>query len=122
MLARARRSGAETAALFLDLDGFKQVNDTLGHEAGDQLLKSVAARLLTTLREGDTIARLGGDEFVVLVEGATPTGSPELVAERLLEVLREPFEIDDVDAADRPHHREHRHRPRQPHLRGRPAA
>jgi diguanylate cyclase (GGDEF)-like protein len=96
MQARARRSGSETAALFLDLDGFKQVNDTLGHEAGDQLLKSVAARLLTTLREGDTIARLGGDEFVVLVEGSTPTGSPELVAERLLEVMREPFEIDDV--------------------------
>ena len=96
MLARARRNGSETAALFLDLDGFKQVNDTLGHEAGDQLLKSVAARLLTTLREGDTIARLGGDEFVVLVEGGTPTGSPELVAERLLEVLREPFEIDDT--------------------------
>ncbi len=96
MQARARRTGAETAALFLDLDGFKQVNDTLGHEAGDQLLKSVAARLHNTLREGDTIARLGGDEFVVLVEGATPTGSPELVAERLLEVFREPFEIDDV--------------------------
>ena len=96
MQARAGRSGNETAALFIDLDGFKQVNDTLGHEAGDQLLKSVAARLLATLREGDTIARLGGDEFVVLVEGSTPTGSPELVAERLLEVLREPFEIDDV--------------------------
>ncbi len=72
------------------------MNDTLGHEAGDQLLKSVADRLLTTLREGDTIARLGGDEFVVLVEGGSPTGSPELVAERLLEVLREPFTIDDV--------------------------
>jgi diguanylate cyclase (GGDEF)-like protein len=96
MQARARRSGAETAALFLDLDGFKQVNDTLGHEAGDQLLKAVATRLHTTLREGDTIARLGGDEFVVLVEGATPTGSPEFVAERLLEVLREPFDIDDA--------------------------
>jgi len=96
MLARARRNGVETAALFLDLDGFKQVNDTLGHDAGDRLLKSVAARLLTTLREGDTIARLGGDEFVVLVEGGTPTGSPELVAERLLEVLREPFEIEDA--------------------------
>ncbi len=96
MQARARRSGAETAVLFLDLDGFKQVNDTLGHEAGDQLLKAVAARLLTTLREGDTIARLGGDEFVVLVDGATPNGSAELVAERLLEVLRKPFEIDDV--------------------------
>jgi diguanylate cyclase (GGDEF)-like protein len=96
MQARAKRSDNESAVLFIDLDGFKQVNDTLGHEAGDQLLKSVAARLLATLREGDTIARLGGDEFVVLVEGATPTGSPELVAERLLEVLREPFEVQDV--------------------------
>jgi diguanylate cyclase (GGDEF)-like protein len=96
MQARGKRAGNETAALFIDLDGFKQVNDTLGHETGDQLLKAVAARLLATLREGDTIARLGGDEFVVLVEGATPTGSPELVAERLLEVLREPFEIENV--------------------------
>jgi diguanylate cyclase (GGDEF)-like protein len=94
MLARARRSGAECAALFIDLDGFKQVNDTLGHETGDRLLQSVAARLSATLREADTIARLGGDEFVVLVEGGSPTGSPEFVAERLLEVLREPFEID----------------------------
>jgi diguanylate cyclase (GGDEF)-like protein len=96
MQARARRSGNESAVLFIDLDGFKQVNDTLGHEAGDQLLRSVAARLLTTLREGDTIARLGGDEFVVLVEGSAPTGSAALVAERLLEVLREPFEVQDV--------------------------
>jgi diguanylate cyclase (GGDEF)-like protein len=96
MQARARRSGTETAALFLDLDGFKQVNDSLGHEAGDQLLKAVASRLHATLRDGDTIARLGGDEFVVLVEGATPGGSAELVAERLLEVLREPFDIDDA--------------------------
>jgi len=94
--ARGKRSGSEAAVLFLDLDGFKQVNDTLGHEAGDQLLKSVAKRLLQTMREGDTIARLGGDEFVVLVECSTATGSPELVAERIIEVLRTPFEIDDV--------------------------
>jgi diguanylate cyclase (GGDEF)-like protein len=92
MQARGRRTGSEAAALFLDLDGFKHVNDTLGHEAGDRLLKSVAKRLLQTLRAGDTIARLGGDEFVVLVE--TATGSPELVAERVLEVLHEPFDID----------------------------
>ncbi len=96
MLARARRTGTESAALFIDLDGFKQVNDTLGHEAGDRLLQSVAARLSATLREADTIARLGGDEFVVLVEGGSPTGSPEFVAERLLEVMREPFEIDNT--------------------------
>jgi diguanylate cyclase (GGDEF)-like protein len=94
MQARGKRAGTEAAALFLDLDGFKHVNDTLGHEAGDQLLKSVAKRLEQTLRAGDTIARLGGDEFVVLVE--TATGSPELVAERVLEVLRKPFEIDDA--------------------------
>jgi diguanylate cyclase (GGDEF)-like protein len=94
MQARGKRTGTEAAALFLDLDGFKHVNDTLGHEGGDQLLKSVAKRLLQTLRAGDTIARLGGDEFVVLVESAP--GSAELVAERILEVLRAPFEIDDV--------------------------
>jgi diguanylate cyclase (GGDEF)-like protein len=96
MLARARRRNADCAALFVDLDGFKHVNDTLGHEAGDRLLRSVAARLSATLRETDTVARLGGDEFVVLVEGGTPTGSPEFVAERLLKVLREPFDIDDA--------------------------
>ena len=96
MLARARRRDIESAALFIDLDGFKQVNDTLGHDAGDRLLRSVAARLSATLREADTIARIGGDEFVVLVEGGAPTGSPEFVAERLLEVLREPFELDDA--------------------------
>jgi diguanylate cyclase (GGDEF)-like protein len=96
MLARARRRDLESAALFIDLDGFKQVNDTLGHDAGDRLLRSVAARLSATLREADTIARIGGDEFVVLVEGGVPTGSPEFVAERLLDVLREPFEIDDA--------------------------
>jgi diguanylate cyclase (GGDEF)-like protein len=94
MLARARRREVACAALFIDLDGFKQVNDTLGHETGDRLLRSVAARLTATLREADTVGRLGGDEFVVLVEGGAPTGSPEFVAERLLEVLREPFEID----------------------------
>jgi diguanylate cyclase (GGDEF)-like protein len=96
MLARARRRGTESAALFIDLDGFKQVNDTLGHDTGDRLLQSVAARLSAALREADTIARLGGDEFVVLVEGGAATGSPEFVAERLLEVLREPFEIENA--------------------------
>src|SRR4029078_4290163 len=93
MLGRARRTGTDSAALFIDLDGFKQVNDTLGHEAGDRLVQAVATRLSATLREADTIARLGGDEFVVLVEGASPTGSPEFVAERLLEGLRKPFEL-----------------------------
>ena len=91
MLARARRSEIQVAALFIDLDGFKEVNDSLGHGVGDLLLKAVAERLSVTMRESDSIGRLGGDEFVVLVDGATMDAGPELVAERLLEVLGTPF-------------------------------
>jgi diguanylate cyclase (GGDEF)-like protein len=94
MLARARRTNVATAALFIDLDGFKGVNDTLGHAAGDQLLRAVTARLVLTMRESDSVGRLGGDEFIVLVDGATMDAGPELVAERLLAVLRAPFELE----------------------------
>ena len=94
MLARARRTYVPVAALFIDLDGFKDVNDSLGHAVGDQLLQAVAARLTATMRESDSIGRLGGDEFVVLVDGTTMDVGPELVAERLLEILREPFEVE----------------------------
>lgn len=93
MLARARRSESQVAALFIDLDGFKDVNDSLGHGIGDQLLQSVSERLELVMRESDTIGRLGGDEFVVLVDGSTMDVGPEMVAERLLEVLRAPFEL-----------------------------
>ncbi len=93
MLARARRSDIQVAALFIDLDGFKDVNDTLGHGVGDQLLQAVSQRLSLAMRESDTIGRLGGDEFVVLVDGSSMDAGPELVAERLLEVLRAPFEL-----------------------------
>lgn len=93
MLARARREQIPVAALYVDLDGFKHVNDTFGHAAGDELLRLVAQRLQSVVREGDTAARLGGDEFVVLVEGATLAAGPELVAERLLEVLRQPYDL-----------------------------
>jgi diguanylate cyclase (GGDEF)-like protein len=93
MLARARRQELPMAALYVDIDGFKHVNDSFGHAAGDQLLRIVARRLESVVREGDTAARLGGDEFVVLVEGATLDSGPELVAERLLEVLREPYDM-----------------------------
>jgi diguanylate cyclase (GGDEF)-like protein len=94
MLARARRTNVATAVLFIDLDGFKGVNDTLGHAAGDQLLCAVTARLALTMRESDSVGRLGGDEFIVLVDGATMDAGPELVAERLLAVLRAPFELE----------------------------
>jgi diguanylate cyclase (GGDEF)-like protein len=94
MLARARRTHVATAALFIDLDGFKGVNDTLGHAVGDQLLRAVTARLAVTMRESDSVGRLGGDEFIVLVDGATMDAGPELVAERLLSVLRAPFELE----------------------------
>ena len=96
MLARCRRDGTPVAALFIDVDNFKSVNDTLGHAAGDELLTAVAARIKAALRTTDTIGRLGGDEFVVLVEGEGLFAGPELVAERIMGVLQEPFTIADA--------------------------
>jgi diguanylate cyclase (GGDEF)-like protein len=94
MLARARRSSVPAAALYIDIDGFKQINDTFGHQAGDEFLRLVASRLDAVIRDSDTAARLSGDEFAVLLDGATTLDvGPELVAERLLEVLREPYEL-----------------------------
>jgi diguanylate cyclase (GGDEF)-like protein len=92
LLTRARREGFEPAAMFIDLDGFKDVNDTLGHESGDELLRGVASRIAGVLRASDTVGRLGGDEFVVLVEG-----EPDQVAQRILELLREPFALRAAD-------------------------
>ena len=82
------------AVVYPDLDGFKEVNDTLGHAAGDMLLKIVAERLLGAVREEDTVARLGGDEFMIAlwhVNGAEDTGT---VAAKLIDVVGEPYEID----------------------------
>ncbi len=86
----APRAGGKVSVLMLDLDGFKTVNDTLGHAAGDELLDLAARRLETRLRSGDTIARMGGDEFAVLLEKAAP-GESSTLADRLLETLRQPF-------------------------------
>jgi len=90
-MARARRQKSSLAVMFLDLDGFKDVNDTFGHAVGDQLLCGVAARLSALVRDSDTVGRLGGDEFVVVVEGASLDPGPEVVAERMRDVLGEPF-------------------------------
>jgi diguanylate cyclase (GGDEF)-like protein/PAS domain S-box-containing protein len=93
MLERARRHHTPVAALFLDLDNFKDINDTLGHEAGDELLAAVASRMAGVVRGGDTVGRLGGDEFVVLVEGDSLAAGAEVVAERIRDILETPFEI-----------------------------
>ncbi len=92
--ARARgRSGGAFAVLFLDLDRFKLVNDSMGHRAGDQLLVAIAGRLERIRRAGDTVARLGGDEFAVLVEGVDDAASAGRVADRVHRELAQPFEI-----------------------------
>jgi diguanylate cyclase (GGDEF)-like protein len=93
MLARAQRSHQPYAVMFLDLDDFKDINDTLGHDAGDELLIEVSRRLTKALRPGDTAGRLGGDEFVLLVEGAALDEGAKAVADRILEALERPFEI-----------------------------
>ncbi len=93
MLARSRRKQTPVAALFVDLDNFKSINDTLGHEVGDELLEAVAARLDGVVRATDAFGRLGGDEFVVVSEELSLSAGPELIAERLIEALKEPFKL-----------------------------
>jgi diguanylate cyclase (GGDEF)-like protein len=94
-LARAERAEGPAAVLFCDLDGFKTVNDSLGHRAGDRLLVLVAERLAGCLRPGDTIARIGGDEFAVLLEELREPGDAARAAQRLLDALEAPFEVRD---------------------------
>lgn len=91
-IAHAHRNRGQIALLFIDLDGFKAVNDQLGHDAGDELLAATARRLSACLREDDTAARLGGDEFVVLLSDVEGAGSARCVACRLLQAVREPVE------------------------------
>lgn len=93
MLARARRERRHIAALFVDVDNFKKINDTLGHAVGDELLVEVARRLADVVRESDTVGRLGGDEFVVLTESADAEVGVAELAERVLDVLRPAFHL-----------------------------
>lgn len=92
-LARARRNGNQLALLFLDLDRFKSVNDTLGHAGGDQLLRLAADRMSACVRECDTVARLGGDEFVVLLTGLDNPQQAAKLAGQVLALLSEPFQV-----------------------------
>ncbi len=92
-MQRARRNGSNIALFFIDLDRFKEVNDSLGHDAGDTLLKEVSKRLQATLREVDTLARLGGDEFSVIVEDLKREEDCVVLAERMIGALQDPVEI-----------------------------
>ena len=94
-LARSARSSENVTVMLIDLDGFKDVNDTLGHGAGDDLLRTVSHRLIDALRDADSVARLGGDEFVVVAETATDEINAKTIAGRILESLRQPIEIGD---------------------------
>lgn len=90
---RARREKCQVAVLFLDLDEFKKINDTLGHKVGDEVLKQAARRIQALLRKGDTVARLGGDEFVILLDRLDRAEDASLVARKVLSTLQQPFTI-----------------------------
>ena len=95
-LAVAARSSGEVALLLIDLDRFKEINDTLGHSYGDKLLRQVGPRLQSVLRDGDTVGRLGGDEFGVLLPSVEGAEEAQAVAERLRAALHRPFDVDGV--------------------------
>lgn len=93
-LAQAQRDGRKLALLYLDLDRFKEINDTYGHAAGDMVLQAAAQRLNSCIRRNDTVARLGGDEFVVLLPGLENVDQPTTVAEKILKVMKVPFQVE----------------------------
>lgn len=94
-LVHARRNQSAMAVIYLDLDGFKLINDTLGHGTGDALLKMVADRLLATVREEDTVARLGGDEFLIALWHINDSDYAATVASRAIEAVSKPYDIED---------------------------
>ncbi len=96
-LARAKRYHQSLAVIFLDLDHFKQVNDTLGHDQGDELLKAVAHRLTAAVRQEDTVSRLGGDEFVVVLPEITSAGDAEIVAQKIVVTMRSPVKLENQE-------------------------
>ena len=101
-LQRAQRDDLRLAVLYLDMDNFKQINDTFGHSTGDQLLQEVAQRLKQCVRESDTIGRLGGDEFAVLLGNIGKSGDATLVAEKILAKLSNPYSLNDKTVISSP--------------------
>jgi diguanylate cyclase (GGDEF)-like protein/PAS domain S-box-containing protein len=95
-ILQAKRSEHRTAILFLDLDGFKRINDTLGHGAGDQLLKEVASRLQSVIRESNTVARMGGDEFTLVLNDIGSHVNAATVAQKIIDVLSEQFKLNET--------------------------
>jgi diguanylate cyclase (GGDEF)-like protein/PAS domain S-box-containing protein len=92
-IALARRNKHKAAILFLDLDGFKKINDTLGHDAGDLLLKAVSGRLKETIRDSDTVARVGGDEFILVLDNIESDKNASLVANKIIAALSQSFDL-----------------------------
>jgi len=88
-----KRKGWKAAILFIDIDGFKEVNDTYGHMVGDIILKMVAARLLKIIRESDTVARIGGDEFLIIQTEVNDKETIAFVADKILNKLADPFDL-----------------------------
>jgi diguanylate cyclase (GGDEF)-like protein len=101
-LARLERHGSSVAVLFLDLDHFKPINDSLGHEAGDRLLVELAARLMEVMRPSDTVARYGGDEFIVLCEDIEDERDAYGIADRITVVVTDPFHVADTEVSVAP--------------------
>jgi diguanylate cyclase (GGDEF)-like protein/PAS domain S-box-containing protein len=97
-ISQAKRGKSQFAILFIDLDGFKEVNDTLGHSTGDKLLQIVAARLRSSVREGDTVARLGGDEFTIMLRNIAPGEGMERVLGKIIKSVSQPCEFGKHDA------------------------
>jgi len=94
-VAMARRNSAKAALLFIDLDGFKLINDTMGHDAGDQLLKEISTRFSSCIREVDTVARIGGDEFIIILTNIGNKEGVGIVAQKVIDAAGEPFMLQD---------------------------